>query len=261
MSKIVSLAKEFGKTVNRNSPAILSGLAVAGVVTTGYLSCTASFKAAKMIAQSEAVRDMEGLDPEEEPLTLKNKIKLVWPAYIPAAAMGALTIAAIVTSQSISARRQAAVVSLYTITDKAYAEYRDKVIEKIGEKQELSIRDDISKDRLIKDDVVNKEVIITGNGDQLCYDELSGRVFMSNADKLLKAQNDLNNAIIRNEYASQNDWYGLIGLDPLVYGDELGWNHGNMIEIHFSSHLLPDNRPCLSVKYKTEPLHNYYRPF
>lgn len=258
MSKIIDMSKEFGHILNRNSPAILSGLGVAGVVTTAYLSATGSFKAAQMISRAEAVREME---QDEDPLTFRDKVKLVWPAYIPAAAVGAVTIAAIVTSQSISARRQAAVVSLYTITDKAYSEYREKVVEKIGEKQELAVRDEIAKDRLLKDDVANREVIITGNGDQLCYDALSGRVFMSSADKILKAQNELNNKIIRNEYASQNDWFLMLGLDPLTYGDELGWNHGNMIEVRFSSHLLPDNRPCLSVMYKTEPLHNYYRTF
>lgn len=258
MTKINALAKSFGMTLNRNAPAILTGLGVAGVLTTGYLSATGALKGAQWLAQAEAVREME---EDETSLTLKDKFKIVWPAYIPAVAVGSITIAAIITSQSLSARRQAAVVSLYTLTDKAYTEYREKVIEKIGEKQELAVRDQVAQDRMAQNVTPTTEVIITGDGDQLVYDSMSGRTFKSNADKIRKAQNELNNMIIRNEYASQNDWFNLIGLAPLVYGDEVGWNHGNMIEVHFASMMLPDERTCLSINYKTEPLHHYYRTF
>ena len=51
--KFDALAKTAEKFVIDNSPAILSGLAVAGVVSTAYLAAKASFKAALVIDADE----------------------------------------------------------------------------------------------------------------------------------------------------------------------------------------------------------------
>lgn len=258
MMPIADIVKNVGKTLNDNSPAILTGLGVAGVFTTTYLGIAATFAASRLIQRDAAIREVEG---NEEELSVKDAFKLVWPKYIPTVAMGAVTIAAIITSHNISARRQAAVVTLYTVTDRAFTEYREKATEILGKDAEREMQKDISRERMIKDDVGNREIIITGNGEHLCYDTMSGRTFMSNHDAIIKAMNELNTKIIRNEYASQNEWWLLLGLEPLVYGDELGWNHGNMLEVHFDAHVLPDGRPVLDIRYRTEPLHGYSRPF
>ena len=59
-------------------------------------------------------------------------------------------------------------------------EYQAKVVETLGEAKARKIKDEIAKDKVKNDPISNKEVIITGKGDMLCYDVLSGRYFKNN---------------------------------------------------------------------------------
>ena len=130
-----------------------------------------------------------------------------------------------------------------------------------GEKKEREIRDKIAEEKVKKDPVESKQVIVTGKGKTLCYDVVSKRYFESDIDKIRRAENLLNQRLLREMYISLNDFYDEIGLeklDPCV-GDELGWNaniHG-FIEIDYSSQLATDGTPCLVISFNVGPRCDY----
>lgn len=166
--------------------------------------------------------------------------------------------ACLIGATSENLRRNAALATAYTLSESARKEYTTKVIETLGEKKEEAIRDSIAKDKIERNPVNSKEVIIVEKGNTLCYDSLSGRYFKSDIDKIKMAVNTLNRNMTNHDYVSLNDFYYEINLPDIELGDSLGWNRdGGLIEIFFSSQLTPDDTPCLVIDYNIAPKEDY----
>jgi hypothetical protein len=148
--KLTELAKQVKQAIADNSPAILTALGVTGTLTVAYLTGKATFKAAEILSEETTRRKIDD-DPE---LDGWDKVDLVWKQYVPAAGIAAMTIAAIISANHISTRRVAAFASAYSFAEKGFAQYKDKVLEKVGEKKEQDIRDEVAKQRLDRKSVV-----------------------------------------------------------------------------------------------------------
>jgi hypothetical protein len=250
-----TLASQTQKMIADNSPAILTGIGVAGAVTTAVLTGKAAIKAERLI---EAEYKAHVGDPHFT-LEGKDKIKLAWQLYIPPAVTGIVTVGAIIMANQIGTRRAAAMASAYVLSEKAFSEYKEKIVEKLGENKERAVRDDLAQDRVNRNPVEERSIIMTGGGDVLCFEPFTGRYFQSDMESLKKAQNDLNYLVLNNYYASLSDFYDLIGLDHTMISDDFGWNSDEMLELKFSTVLATDGRPCLSFEYKTVPIKGYAR--
>lgn len=238
------------RSLRSNSPSILVGFGVAGTALTAYLAARGSFEASALIREVEK---------QEGPvLGAKEKIKaytpVVWRCYIPAATSGVATIACIVGSTNIQGKRTAAAVSAYSLTEKAFSEYRDKVKDQIGKHQEQVIRDEVARDHVEKNAPRNGEVIVAGSGNVLCCELYTKRYFMSDMETLRKSQNDINQSIVNTLYVSLDDFYDMIGLPQTSTSSDLGWDSDRLMELEFSTVLSEDGRPCLAFNY------NYIKP-
>ena len=269
------MAKNLGEVISNNSPTILTGIAVAGLVTTTILGIKATPKALSVIddhiwtlyenevENQDQMSFAEWLGVDTNAYSWKDKtrllsrsetIRLTWKLYLPAAAIGAATIACIISANHISLRRNAALASIYGITEAAFKEYQTKVVETIGKNKELKIRDEVSSDRIKKNPPGMKEVIFTGKGDLMCYDSLSGRYFKSNVDHIRKAVNQLNYNMLNEMFITLNEFYYAIGLAETRLGSQLGWDIGRgRLEIDFSTQLTDQDEPCLVLNYSVEP--------
>lgn len=255
----------------KHSPEILTGFGIAGMVTTTVLAVKATPKALLLIEnekreqnrilREEALAQHKDAIPILDRLKPVDVIKVAWKPYIPAAITGTVSIACLIGASFVNARRNAALTAAYTLSESALKDYRSKVVETIGEKKEQTIRDAVAKENVEKDPVNSKEVIITGKGETLCYDAISGRYFMSDIDKIKKAENLLNRNMRDEMYVSLNDFYYEIGLPSIKLGNDLGWNIDNgYIDLHFSSQLAEDGRPCLVIDYLYGPRYDYRNP-
>lgn len=246
---LTDIAKHVEKYAIDNSPSILTGIAAVGTVATAYLTGTATVKATRILNR-EMPADVD---------RFQDKVKLVWMEYIPPVIAGAFTITCIIGANKIGSRRAAAVAAAYSLSEKAFVEYKEKVLEKIGDKKEQKVRDEIAQDRVDKDPVTTREVIITGNGDVMCYDSLTGRYFLSNMESIRKAENEINKQILDFGYASLSEFYDKIGLSPTAFSEEVGWKYEGMLEVQFSTVISDDGKPCISIQYMTAPVRNYFR--
>lgn len=237
--------------LSKHSPDILLGVGIAGMVGTVVLAVAATPKAIKLIEQKKKAEEVDNLTPAET-------IKTTWKCYIPAAITGATSIGCLLGARNINARRNAALFTAYKLSETALTEYKDKVVETIGEKKEQLIRDAIDKDHIDNDPVSKKEIIVTGNGGTRCYDYHSGRYFVSDIDHIKRAVNELNRQMLLNDYVSLNDFYDEIGLSHTSVGNDLGWSiDKGYIDVDFSSHLSEDGVPCLAISYSIAPRHGY----
>ena len=241
------------KTMIRKSPEILVGIGIAGMITTTVLAVKATPKALKLIREKE-----EELGVEK--LTAGETVKTAWKCYIPAVATCALSTACIISSSTVHTKRNAAIAAAYELSQKALVDYKDAVIETIGEKKEQVVKEKIAEKRLKEDPVSKKEVILTGKGSTLCYESLSGRYFESDMESIKHAVNVLNAQMLDDMYVSLNDFYDLIGLSYTDMGEKLGWSiDDGLVETSFSAKTTDDGQLCLVLDYVTQPKYNFDR--
>lgn len=247
----------------KHSPEILTGIGIAGMVTTTVLAVKATPKALQLIEQEKEYRELDrqnGVDEKFAPWEISaiDAVKLCWKCYIPAAVTGVVSMACLIGASSVNARRNAALATAYKLSETALNEYREKVVETIGEKKERVVRDAVSKEKIEKDPVTKKEVIVTEKGNTLCYDAISGRYFKSDIDLIKRAVNELNRQMLSDGYISLNEFYDELGLEHIQLGYDLGWKiDKGMIDIDFSSHLASDGTPCIVVNYSIAPEYGY----
>ncbi len=241
--------------VKQNSVTILTSLGVTGTVAIAYLSGRASIEAYKLVEREQAHHfDMNG---SSVALTKQEKLKLVWPLYIPTVGVGALTVASIVGANRISANQTAAMVAAYGVSEKAFSEYKEKVAQHLTKPKHQAIKDEIAQDRVNNTPV--SQVIMTGSGDVLCFDGMTGRYFESNIESIKKAQNDINHRIMHTGPESLSAFYDEIGLPATSMSDELGWNSNDLVEVLFSTTMSTDNRPCIAIDFANPPIPHYSR--
>jgi len=235
----------------RNSSTLLTGLSVAGVVSTPILAVKATPEAIRILEYE--CRDLEGI-----PLTKTNILKLTWKCYVPAVIMGGITIGCIIGAHTLHLRKQAALASACSLTAAALREYQAKVIETIGETKARAIKEEIHKDRLKNNPVGTKEVIIAGAGEMLCYDVLSGRYFKSDIETIRRVQNDLNRDLMNEMWIDLNAVYDALGIPPIKLGAELGWAvNDSLVEFKFSTQQAENGAPCLVIDYDVPPSMDY----
>lgn len=245
--------------LNENSTTILTGVGIAGTVTTAYLTGSASFKAARLLDQAKE----ESLDNDNvavlHELTPAAKVKVVWRLYVAPITVGLISVASIILAHKISAKRIAALTIAAGISDRALHEYKTKVVERFGETKTRNIHDEIAQDR-VSGQPLTREVLAVGTGEVLCYDMHTGRYFTSTVEDIKRAENKLNHELLNHMYASLTEFYDIIGLPPTSYSDNVGWNMNNQVEVVFSTVMSPDQRPCIAIDFRLPPTGDYNHP-
>lgn len=240
MNKFTEIAKIAERVVRNNSSSILTALGVTGTLTTAYLTVRATVDAVEVLENKHQVPASE-LRP-----MLRSDVKYVWKLYIPAGLSVAATISCIIGAAKISSRRTAAITAAYSISERAYSEYREKVVETLGVKKEQKVRDEIAANRILE--TPPSGVVMIGTGDVLCYEMYTGRYFNSNMESLRKAQNDVNAKLVSEMEATLSDFYYLIGLPQTSFSSYSGWKSEKMMDLSFST-VLHEGKPCLAFEY------------
>lgn len=205
--------------LRRNSSTILTCVGAVGVVTTSVMAVKATPKALTLLEKAKQEKGEE--------LTKFEVVKVAGPSYIPAIISGAATIACIFGSNVISKHQQAALMSAYALLDNSYKEYRNKVDELYGEEAGQKVREEIVKEKYTGD------VITSNNNEELFYDFYSGRFFNSTKEHVLWAEYETNRALFVNYAVGLNEFYDLVGLDPLPEYENIGWSCGRMEETYW----------------------------
>lgn len=257
MDTIKNYFDSFLKFTNRNSPQILTGLGVLGVIETGFLAYKAGEKGRVIMDKKRKdLRDVQPGDREAKRAVMGEIVKEMTPVLAPPVLMGIATGACIIGSNKVSTRRIAAISAAYSLTETALKEYKQKTVELIGERKAQNIREAIAKDKIQKNppSEASSPIIITGNGDVKCFDSYSGRYFYSNAQKIGNAICKLSNEARNAMYVSLNEFWDEIGLPRTNMGEDLGWNCDDCIDgqlpIATTAILTPEGEPCLCIDYE-----------
>lgn len=241
------LIQNVGRSIQQNSPNILSGIAVGGVVATAYFTHKAATKAA-VVKANYAYENGSEIEP-------KVLVDEVWRDYVVPISIAVITVTCIVGSRAIDQRRQTALISMVALGERTLSEYREKTREIVGEKKEDEIRNEIVKDRMAENP--DQDVVILTGNDIRVYDVFSDRYFTSDVETLRRAQNDVNSYCYHHMYANLNMFYSAVGLQPLPLGEELGFNMDVPLDLMFRYQGDEAGKPVLALEFRRPPSQNY----
>lgn len=263
-SNLTKFIRSTQATLSKHTPEILTGFGIAGMITTTVLAVRATPKALEMLQDAEIDKVDEQVKagvapPDITSLTPVEAIKVAWKPYIPAAVTGVASIACLIGASSVHVRRHAALATAYKLSETALSEYKEKVIEHVGEKKEHTIREKVAKKQVEENPASRSEVIVTGSGDTRFFDPMSGRHFYSTVEKIKKAENDLNKRMLHDicGYASLNEFYDEILLPRTEVGNIVGWNTDHLIDMDVSAQLDDDGQPSIVLDYLSRPNYEY----
>lgn len=251
-SKMAQLMRVAKTSITKHSPEILTGIGIAGMITTTVLAVKATPKAIRLIEEAK--------EEKGEDLTKAETVKTCWKAYIPAAATCVASTACLIGASSVSIRRNAMLATAYKLSETAFSEYKEKVVETIGDEKEKVVREKVSEERIKKNPITKNEIIMTDYGDTQFYETLSGRYFKSDIEQIKKVVNYLNKDMLQDMFGtiSLNEFYDELELERIDLGDELGWRvDKGLIEIDFTSKIADNGKPCIVLDYINAPYYGF----
>ena len=253
-AEVAQIVKDAQLQLSKHSPEILMGIGIASLITTTLLAVKNTPKAIKLLEKKKQETGTDELPPVEV-------VKTAWKCYIPAVVSGVFGVACLVGANSVHVQRNAALATVYKISETALSEYRDKVVETIGEKKESVVRDKVEEEHIKKTPIENNEVIVTDGGTFTCFDSWSGRYFKSSETRIMEAANTLNDQMLHQitGYASLNDFYDELGLPHTEVGDMIGWNTEHLVKIHPHYTKMNDGTPGIAIVHDNRPIYEYDR--
>lgn len=165
MNKTQLMAKVnrfIGKTkfmAKKNSPEILIGVGVVGIVVTVVTACRATTKLDDILEDTREALDTLHAAPvetaEQEAVVRKGITKVyaytglrVARIYTPAVVIGVASLTCILASHSILKKRNLAISAAYAALEKSFKTYEERVIDRFGEDVAREIKYGITKEKI-----------------------------------------------------------------------------------------------------------------
>ena len=254
---LIRTTNKIGLILKKNSPKILMGVGIAGSVVSTVLACKATLKVRDILDEkNETVEQIhncvedETVDYNEEDkkkdltiLYAQTGVKLA-KLYLPSIALGALSIASIISGYKILNKRNVALAAAYTVVDKGFKNYRKNVVERFGEEVDRELRHNI-KAKQIEEKYIDKD----GNEKtrkkkvyEISEDKKPGEGISEyakffdewNTDEhskdpeynlmFLRKQQDYANEVLKHQgYLFLNEVYDMLGIPRTQAGQVVGW--------------------------------------
>ena len=270
MNKIQTALNTLGKTLNKNSPTIMIGLGLSGLIGSTVMAVKATPKALELI-DKELYRIYLEKNPDlkwdDEAFMLfkhtisryrhlppKALVALCWRLYTPAAASAVLGTTAIILGNRLHLRRAAVLASLYSLAENTLHTYQKKVIESVGQTKADAIFSEAGED-LITESPDEENIHNVGGGTELCYEVSTGRYFESDVTKIRAAENEFNKELIIDNEKPMNELFYMLGLPAVSLGENAGWAvDDGLLEILINPKISTNGeRPCLAIDFTKRP--------
>lgn len=236
--------------LQKSSPTLLFGTGVVGVVATTVLASRSTLKleavldesSSKLEAASALVSaehpDYSQADYRRDTIIIRSQTAIsIAKLYAVPLAVGTVSIACLVGSHFILSSRNVALTAAYAAVDKAFREYRGRVIEEVGYEKERDLYygvEEIERQSITKK---GKEVRTTEKraGGKSMYAKWFSAQTSSNWNNqpeynfmFLRCQQKEANRVLHSKgFITLNDVYDLLGLERTQYGMVVGWVRGN----------------------------------
>mgnify|MGYP000652342376 FL=1 len=264
-----NIFRPIAKQVSKYGPEIAVGVGIAGMITTTILAVKATPKSLRLIEAEKKRRNHEIKEEAKESgkdtvglidrLSILDTVKVAWKPYIPAMISGALSIGCIVGASTVHVKRNAALATAYQLAANTLSDYKEKVIETIGEEREKEVQKKVDAKKVEK--INSTEPSFVRKGKPLCIEPISGRPFEMDLEDVKAAINRLNYRLTggMEECISLSEWYDEIGLKHTDVSDYMGWNiySDGLITVTEVPSSTDEGELCWVLEYAVLPHYKY----
>ena len=252
-TKLMNVYNGVKGKVEKHSPEILMGVGVAGVITTTVMACRATMKLddilveaaetrekIKEVAENPAYEDKYTEEDAKKDLVINYTQTAVKVAklYAPAVAVGVISVGCLLGSHDILHKRNAALSAAYLTVDKSFKEYKQRVIDRVGEEVEKEIRYGIKAEEIIEtvtdeegNETTVSETVKTMNptlySDYARFFDEASPCWQNDPEynlMFLRAQQQYANDLLRAKgRLFLNDVYDMLGIEKTKAGQIVGW--------------------------------------
>jgi hypothetical protein len=226
-----------GLLLQKQSPHLLFGAGIVGVIGTTVLASRATLKLSeKLDAAEQEIADVKSdlkhrkgqYQKDLAYVYTKNTLEIA-KLYAPAVALGAVSIGCLTGSHIQLTKRNTAVTAAYAAVSKAYDNYRDRVRKELGEDKELEVYHATSIEKVIVDGK-SQEIMVTDPNKYSPYARIfdEGSIqYTKNAELnklfVMAQQNYLNDLLHARGHVFLNEAYDSLGLERSSAGAVVGW--------------------------------------
>lgn len=238
--KLPQILTKFSDVLKTNSPAILTGTAIIGVAGTFVLTAYGT---------SKTMKELYDMTPKE--IESKEKAKIIAKNFVPPIGSAVGSILSIIFCNAEHAKKYAALMSAYSLSQSQLQDHKNKITELLGDKEAEKVEKDIEKQYMSPVTSVKSDEKI------LIKDLVTGMEFTSSILEVTKAVNDVNSLIALEGSATISNFYEILGLEAPELADEKGWSLKNMhplFEVEWDAKIRDDGKVYLTLRYETTTL-------
>lgn len=241
-------AKAFGRgsvLLAKYSPQILTGVGIAGVVTSAVFASKATLHlepivdnmeghldVAKELHETGAASDMDFT--KEKTRIITTGVMEIVKLYGPSVTLGLASIGCIVAAHGIMQKRNVALAAAYKAVESSYAKYRENVIADLGEEKDKQYRRGTSQATVKNEETGQDEVvnIVNPNGISAYarfFDKLNSNWNKTpeyNLAFLSMQQNYFNDRLGARGHVFLNEVYDALDIPHTKEGSIVGWVFG-----------------------------------
>lgn len=251
-----TLLKALRSGLISKGPQIATGIGVGLMLIAGIRAVKKTPEAVKRIEEKKE-------EEKKDSLTVKETVEATWKCYLPSIIIFLIACLLIFGGQRVSTRRAMAAATACSLSDNMLHQYQDAVKAVVGDKKEEEIRAVAAKNRVDNKPPINTDQIVsTGKGNALCYDELSKKYFWSDPAKVREAILTLNERIMDERTISLNDYWSEIGLPETPIGELVCWSiDKSKLDPDYECVVVQEGPykgwPCLVISFYCGPEYSY----
>jgi hypothetical protein len=227
-----------------SSPKLLFGAGVVSMVGSTVLACRATLKLEEVLQDTQdqfhtaqATRNLhedrytEGDLRKDKAIILTRGTVSVLKLYGPAIVVGSVGVACLTKSHNILQERNTALMAAYTAVDKAFNQYRARVIEKYGADEDDHLRYGSERVEIVNEKGKTELVTRVNSGEMPSmyarfFDQLSTSWSKEPEYNLvfLRCQQNYANDLLKSRgHVFLNEVYDMLGIERTKAGQVVGW--------------------------------------
>lgn len=219
--------RKVGGSAKNNMPTIMTAVSIVTMGLALYFTGTGT---AKSVEDVRKRKEELGVDK----LPFKEKVRVCWKNYIPAAAATSVSIGTSIASEVGHQSKEKILTSALLASNESIKLIRKEVTEKIGEDGMKEIVQKVAEETPVVEDKKNKQQALTDGDYIVVYDEFSGFKFNTTMPKLTDAEFEANRELNHNdggwtrgevEFA---DFFRWMGAKPPLFMLQYKWDSSSM---------------------------------
>lgn len=243
--------KTIGMVISKHAPSILTGVGIGGFFTATIMAARAT---------PDYIQERNQLSSK----TAKDEILTVARHYWPTATVMATSTACVLLANHINLQRQAALAAACSLTETTLQNYKAKVKEVLGEKEEQKVEHQINSE--IIDDPktdIQKDLALYPIDMQVIIDKFTGTKFYLTVETVRQIVNEFNGDLLESGYCPYYDLWNRLyecaankdSIEEPEICYQFGWKcecRQDLINAKFDYHTR-NGQPVVVMSFQPEP--------